>query len=114
MEGGDSELSKTLRNTVIKEILANSKNLDEATRQKILKDVMDKLGDGDVPDVILEELVKQLDTLPDKYKQSVFKEIKKNIAKGNMDPRVLEALLKSGDVPGKISAQLSAVYRELI
>ena len=106
--GGNSEFAKNLRNEVIKEIIKNSQNLDEETRKKILKDVMDKLGDGDVPDVILQELVKQLDSLPDEYKNAVYKEIKKNIAKGNMDAKVLEELLKGGNVPQDILESLVA------
>jgi len=106
--GGSSEFAKNLRNEVIKEIIKNSQNLDEETRKRVLKDVMDKLGDGEVPDVILQELVKQLDSLPAEYKNAVYKEIKKNIAKGKMDGKVLEELLKGGNVPQDILESLVA------
>lgn len=64
-----------LKNELIREILKNSKNLDESQRVQIIRDVMERAklggqdgggGDGStmISDVIMQELVSQMDALP--------------------------------------------------
>lgn len=65
-----------LKNELIREILKNSKNLDEPQRARILQDVLERArvdaggadggvhGDAVINDVIMQELVSQMDALP--------------------------------------------------